>query len=231
MLHVCLSNSFEKKYFMQKLLLSVCLFCSFMYAAAQRTATKRPSSKSANHSNAVKLGVNTFFDTDEFPFNVAWETKVGNSESIQIGLLPRFTKYNDEETSGVGVSLAFRKYISKNRSGIQGLFISPIVKAGFLNANDSYTSYYYNGTSQPPQYYNYNSKRKISQYNVGFVFGHKWAYRSGFTFEASGGIGYYNTKEKYSATSSSGSTASASSNKYNSSGILPQLQLSFGYAF
>jgi hypothetical protein len=216
---------------MQKLLLSVCLLVSVMYVSAQRTATKRSSSKSSDHNNAVKLGVNTFFDTDEFPFNVAWETKVGANQSIQIGVLPRFTKFNEEKTSGVGVSLAYRKYISKNRSGIQGLFISPIIKAGFLNANDSYTSYYYNGMSQQPQYYAYSSKRKINQYNVGFVFGHKWAYRSGFTFEASGGIGYYNTKEKYLSTSTGGSTISASGNKYNSSGILPQLQLSFGYAF
>lgn len=217
---------------MQKLLLSVCLLCFFMYAAAQRTATKRTSSKSANHSNAVKLGVNTFFDTDEFPFNVAWETKVGNSESIQIGMLPRFTKYNDEKTSGLGVNLAFRKYISKNRSGIQGLFISPVVKAGFLKADDAYTSYYYTGNPPQPQFYSYNSERKITQYNVGFVFGHKWAYRSGFTFEASGGMGYYNTKENYKTVSvNSGSSTSSVSNTLKYSGILPQLQLSFGYAF
>lgn len=217
---------------MQKLLLPLCLIFIVTAASAQRnngrSAVKRTTTKSSDHSNAVKLGVNTFFDTDEFPFNVSWETKVGPSQSIQIGVLPRYNRYNDEKTSGVGMSVAYRKYISKNRTGIQGLFISPIVKAGFLNENDAYTSYYYTGNPPQPQFYSYSSNRKISQYNVGLVFGHKWAYRSGFTFEASGGLGYYNTKEDYKSNSSGTSTTT---NKYTYSGILPQLQINFGYAF
>lgn len=220
---------------MQKLLLSVALLCSVLVLTAQnnsnRSATKRSAGKTTDHSNVIKLGTNTFFDTDEFPFYINWETKVGPSESIQLGVLPRLTKYNDEKTSGVGVSAAYRKYISKNRSGIQGLFISPVVKAGFLNADDSYSSYYYTGTPPQPQFYTYSSQRKINQYNVGFVFGHKWVYRSGFTFEASGGFGYYNTSEKYKSSSTSIGSGSTVVNKYTYSGILPQLQINFGYAF
>lgn len=185
-----------------------------------------PKKQSASHSNIIKLGVNTFFDTDEFPFYINWETKVGNSESIQIGVLPRISKYNDDNTSGIGISAAFRKYISKNRSGISGLFISPIVKVGFLNDQYSYTGSYYTGTA--PQPYTYSSESKISQIGVGFVFGHNWVFRSGFSFEASGGFGYYNTKEK-SRTNDSNSGFYA--RKYTYSGILPQVQINFGYAF
>lgn len=185
-----------------------------------------PKKQSTSHSNIIKLGVNTFFDTDEFPFYINWETKVGNSESIQIGVLPRISKYNDDNTSGIGVSAAFRKYISKNRSGISGLFISPIVKVGFLNDKYSYTSSYYIGTT--PTLFTYSSESKISQVGVGFVFGHNWVFRSGFSFEASGGFGYYNTKEK---SSTNDSNSGFYTRKYTYSGILPQVQINFGYAF
>jgi hypothetical protein len=216
---------------MQKLLLSICLLAAVVFVSAQRTATKRTSSKSGNHSNAVKLGVNTFFDTDEFPFNIAWETKVGTNESIQIGMLPRFSKYNEEKTSGIGISIAYRKYISKNRTGIQGLFFSPIVKVGFLQDNYAYRSYNYTGNPPQPQYYIYSRKSRVNQYNIGAVFGHKWAYRSGFTFEVSGGMGYFNTKDSYEINNNGSGTASTFKETYNRSGILPQLQLSFGHAF
>ncbi len=217
---------------MQKLLLSICLLAAVVFVSAQRTATKRTSSKSGNHSNAIKLGVNTFFDTDEFPFNIAWETKVGTNESIQIGVLPRVSRANDDKTIGGGINVAFRKYISKNRTGLQGLFISPIVKASFLNNENYYSNEYYTGNPPVPQFYSYSSRSKINQYNLGLVFGHKWAYRSGFTFEASGGIGYYITQENYkSSTTTNTGTGSYTNNSYTYSGIMPQLQLSFGYAF
>lgn len=218
---------------MQKILLAHCLVCFALTLSAQKTTssitTKRTSTKSSDHNNAIKLGVNTFFDTDEFPFNVSWETKVGPSESIQIGMLPRISRYNDDKTSGLGLSVAYRKYISKNRTGIQGLFVSPVVKVGYLSENYSYKSYYYTGNPPQLQFYTNNRQSKTSQFNVGVVFGHKWAYRSGFTFEASGGLGYYNTIQKYNSTNTG--AAPTLNDKYTYSGILPQLQINFGYAF
>lgn len=194
----------------------------FLCAVSFAQSAKR---QSVNHTNIIKLGLNTFFDTDEFPLYINWEAKVGNNQSIQIGVLPRISKYNNDNTSGIGATIAFRKYISKNRSGISGLFVSPLVKVGFLKDEYSYSGIY-NGN--PPQTYYSSSSSKISQYNVGLVFGHNWVFKSGFSFEASGGFGYYNTKEKYTSNSS-GSGAYSSNNNY--SGILPQLQINFGYAF
>lgn len=211
---------------MQKLLLSVCLLVSVMYVSGQRTATKRSSSKSSDHNNAVKLGVNTFFDTDEFPFNVAWETKVGTNQSIQIGLLPRVRTFNDDKLNGVGVNIAYRKYISKNKTGISGLFVSPVFKFGYLKDDTNFYTYGYTGN--PPVYQSVyrTNEATTKQYSIGALFGHKWAYRSGFTFEASGGLGFYYTRRSYAYDN----------NPYppdpmRQSGILPQLQLSFGYAF
>lgn len=201
-----------------RLLIPSVLLCVLSFAQS----VKR---QSATHSNIIKLGLNTFFETDEFPLYVNWETKVGNNESVQIGVLPRISKYNNDKTSGIGASVAFRKYISKNRPGIGGLFVSPVVKIGFLKDEYSYSSLY---PGNPPQTYYSSSTSTINQYNVGLVFGHNWVFKSGFSFETSGGFGYYNTREKYS---SNNSTSGSYNTNYNYSGILPQLQINFGYAF
>ena len=180
--------------------------------------------QSNNHTQILKLGVNTFFDTDEFPFSISWEKKVATNQSIQIGFLPRYRSYDGDKTSGVGFNFAYRKYVSKNRQGINGLFISPIAKIGFLKQDNGY-SYYNYGT--PPQYVVTKYTDNITQFSAGVVFGHNWVYKSGFSFEISGGMAYYNSNNKNTNLN----TGVQYNNTYKQSGILPQAQLSFGYAF
>jgi hypothetical protein len=179
--------------------------------------------QSNNHTQILKLGVNTFFDTDEFPFSISWEKKVATNQSIQIGFLPRFRTYDDDKTSGIGFNFAYRKYISKNRKGINGLFISPIVKLGFLNQDNNFR-YYVNGN--PSTYVVGKNTDRITQFSGGLVFGHNWVYRSGFSFEVSGGIAYYNSTNK---NTNSGNNYPYIN--YNQAGILPQFQFGLGYAF
>ena len=180
--------------------------------------------QSSTHTQILKLGINTFFNTDEFPFSISWEKKVAKDESIQIGFLPRFRSYNDDKTSGLGLNFAYRKYISKNRKGINGLFISPIIKIGFLKDENSYS--YYNG-GNPPSVVSSKYSNNTTQFSGGFVFGHNWVYKSGFSFEVSAGMAYYNNKDE----STNINNGTAYNTSYKESGILPQLQLSFGYAF
>lgn len=180
--------------------------------------------QSNDHSQIVKLGVNTFFDTDEFPFSISWEKKIAANESFQIGLLPRFSSYDGRKTSGAGINVAYRKYISKHHNGINGLFISPIVKVGYLKERNGYSYTIIGNPGQLVEVY-YNSKR--SQYSAGAVFGYNWVYKSGFSFELSGGIAYYKTVN----TSENVSNGTLYNSKYNEAGILPQLQLGVGYAF
>jgi hypothetical protein len=210
-------------------LISALLISSVLLA--QSNKNKTGTRQITEHSNVIKIGANTFFDTDEFPFYINWETKIGERESLQFGVLPRIQTNNDNRTSGAGFSVAFRKYISKNRGGINGLFVSPVIKAGFLKDNYSYTSYYYTGTPPQPQFYTYQNNRKINQYNIAVVFGHKWAYKSGFSFETSGGFGYYRTTEKVHQSNINNGTGNSGDYTYINSGILPQLQINFGYAF
>ena len=180
--------------------------------------------QSNDHSQIVKLGVNTFFDTDEFPFSISWEKKIATNESFQAGFLPRFSSNDGHKIGGAGINLAYRKYISKNRNGINGLFISPIVKLGYLKERNGYSYAIVGNPGQQAVVY-YNSKR--NQYSAGAVFGYNWVYKSGFSFELSGGIAYYKTVN----TSENVSNGTLYNSKYNEAGILPQLQLGVGYAF
>ena len=196
----------------------------FISITAFSQSTKR---QSTNHTQILKLGVNTYFYPDEFPYSISWEKKVGTNESIQIGFLPRVNNSDGDKTSGVGLNFAYRKYISKNRTGINGLFISPTVKVGFLKYKYEYTSYYLAGN--PPQQvaYTYQRSNDIKQLSAGFVFGHNWVFKSGFSFEASGGMAYAYSNDKSSYTNN----GVTSINTYNNSAIMPQALLSFGYAF
>lgn len=184
-------------------------------------STKRQSS---SHTQIIKLGINTFFDYDEFPFSISWEKKVATNQSIQIGFLPRFRTTDGDKTNGVGFNIAYRKYISKNRTGINGLFISPIAKVGFLKESNSYS---YNNYGTPPQIVAVKYEDNTTQYSVGLVFGHNWVYKSGFSFELSAGMAYYNSTDKNTNTNNN----VVYKNNYQSAGILPQFQCSIGYAF
>ena len=178
------------------------------------------------HTNIIKIGTNTFFEGDEFPFNVSWETKVGNRQSIQISLSPRLNKNDFENTRGLALSLAYRKYISKGREGLQGLYFSPTVKYGFLDDKYRYTDYIYTSPTAPPTIIEKTSTYKMNSLNVGLLFGKQWVYKSGFSLDISGGIGFYNNK--YKGDNSNNYYYRTNQSEY---GISPNLNISVGYAF
>ena len=177
------------------------------------------------HTNILKIGTNTFFEGDEFPFNIGWETKVGNRQSIQISLSPRLNKNDFENTRGLALSLAYRKYISKGREGLQGLYFSPTVKYGVLKHKYSYTTdVIYTGPTTPPTIIERTNNFKVNSLNVGFLFGKQWVYKSGFSLDISGGIGYYSNKYD-------GNNFYLYRNNESEYGISPNLNISVGYAF
>ena len=178
------------------------------------------------HTNIIKIGTNTFFEGDEFPFNVSWETKVGNRQSLQISLSPRLNKNDYQNTKGLALSLAYRKYISKGREGLQGLYFSPIIKYGVLKDRYRSTDYLYTGPTTPPIFTEKTSSYKVNSVNVGLLFGKQWVYKSGFSLDVSGGIGFYNNK--YSGDYSNSFYYRNNQSEY---GISPNLNVSVGYAF
>lgn len=181
---------------------------------------------STTHTNIVKIGTNTFFEGDEFPFNVSWETKVANRQSLQITLAPRLYKNNYGNTSGLGLGLAYRKYISKGREGLQGLYFSPQVKYGVLKDKQVYSDYISTGPNTPPTIIEKTSNFKVNSLNVGILFGKQWVYKSGFSLDISGGIGFYNNK--YSGDNTNNFYYRNNENEY---GISPTINIGVGYAF
>jgi Protein of unknown function (DUF3575) len=166
----------------------------------------------ANTKNNLKLGLNTSFVGDRFGFAVAWEFKVAKKQSIQVELLPIFFKRYNEKTNGIGVALSYRKYISQNKDGIQGIYFSPAIKISTLT--ESY------GSSR-----NY----KISHSNMSILFGKQWVYKSGFSLDINGGIGYFrfNENSDYYNTYPTGPRPT----EYINYGITPNLNIKVGYAF
>ena len=178
------------------------------------------------HTNILKIGTNTFFEGDEFPFNIGWETKVANRQSLQISLSPRLNKNDFENIGGLALGLAYKKYISKGREGLQGLYFSPAVKYGVLKGKQRYQDYISTGPTTPPVIIEKTSDFKTNSLNVAFLFGKQWVYKSGFSLDISGGIGYYNNK--YEGDNNFNFYYRRNQTEY---GITPNLNLSVGYAF
>ena len=184
---------------------------------------------STNHKNIIKLGTETYFVGDEFPFNISWETKIGARQSLQFGFLPRSRNYDTDKLNGIGINLAYRNYISKGRTGLQGLYISPSVRYGILNDKYEYTDYIYSpNPSLPPTITKQSVTEKVNSFAVGFTFGNQWVYKSGFTLDIGGGIGYFNNN---TSTNRVITNNNYYFNRRDESGITPNLTIKFGYAF
>jgi len=177
---------------------------------------------STTHTNIVKIGTNTFFEGDEFPFNVSWETKVANRQSLQISLSPKLYKNNSNDISGLALGLAYRKYISKGREGLQGLYFSPQIKYGVLRDKQQYSVL----DPQTSLRIQKTDIFKTNSLSLAALFGKHWVYKSGFSLDVGGGIGFYNNK--YNVDNTNNFYYGNNENEY---GISPNLNISVGYAF
>ena len=171
----------------------------------------------ANTKQNIKFGLNTNF-YDSYPFSLAWEFKVANRQSLQIDLLPIFFKNDYSSEKGLSLGLSYRKYISKNKEGLQGLYFSPFVNYKFSNSKDSYSSS--------------NTIYKDNTLNLGVLFGKQWVYKSGFSLDINGGIGYYigNSSTVFSGANPYPGYNPSNYNR-NNYGITPNLNIKVGYAF
>lgn len=172
-------------------------------------AQKKSSFSPSETKNNLKIGLNTDF-FDPHPFAIAWEFKVANKQSMQIEFLPIFFKDNYSKTNGLAIALSYRKYISKNKEGLQGIYFSPMIKYGVLNES-------YGGSTES----------KSNNLNIAFLFGKQWIFKSGFSLDLNGGVGYYNGKDN----NRYGYNPIGSPLTYNSYGISPSLNIKIGYAF
>ena len=131
---------------------------------------------------------------------------------MQFDILPVIYKNNYSSESGLNLGLSYRKYISKNKEGIHGLYFSPLISYNYSN------------------YKSNNNNSKDNTISLAFLFGNQWVYKSGFSLDINGGIGYYTNKSSntYSSPYPGYTPTSYSNNNY---GITPNLNIKIGYAF
>lgn len=183
-----------------------------------------------DQKNIIKLGTETYFVGDEFPFNISWETKIGARQSLQFGILPRSRNYDNDKTNGIGLNLSYRKYISNGRTGLQGLYISPSLRYGSLKEKYEYYNYTFSSSSStPPVYTSQIVTEQIKSIAVGFTFGNQWVFKSGFTLDIAGGLGYFKNNVTSDRINLTGNPFYF--RRGNESGITPNLTIKFGYAF
>ncbi len=129
--------------------------------------------------------------------------------------MPIFLKTNYEKTNGLGVAVSYRKYLSKTKEGLQGIYISPAIKISTLK--ESYN-------------YSYSIPQKTNHLNVAVLFGKQWVYKSGFSLDINGGLGYYrfNETDRYYYQYPGYTPRSFDGINY---GISPNLNIKVGYAF
>jgi hypothetical protein len=216
----------------QKLVLKCAVFAAIIFISSVTHAQKFSP---ATYKNNVKIGLmNTYFEYDDFNFGVSWEFKVANKQSIQIGLSPKLSKDNYSQTGGLGMLVAYRKYISKNKEGLQGLYFSPNIKYG-VETYKNLDGYYDYTNQQNPVYVNKVTTDKTNNFNASFLFGKQWVYKSGFSMDISGGLGIFSSKYSSDLPASANYYSSYyyyRSNRNSSNyGISPNLNLSVGYAF
>jgi hypothetical protein len=189
--------------------LSAFLFLAFF---AVNTATAQKTFNPANTKNNLKLGLNTSFNDDRFGLAVAWEFKVANRQSVQIELMPIFLRTNYDNTNGLGVALSYRKYISKTKEGLQGIYFSPALKISTLKEN----------------YYSSRTPTTTNHLNAAILFGKQWVYKSGFSLDINGGFGYYRYNGYRYRYYYGGYPTNYNDINY---GISPNLNIKVGYAF
>lgn len=180
------------------------------FFVANVTFAQKGGFNPANTKNNFKFGLNTGFVGDRFALGVGWEFKVANKQSLQIELMPIFLRDRYESRNGFGVALSYRKYVSKNKEGLQGIYFSPALKISSLKETG---------------YYTYSVPLKTNYFNASILFGKQWVYKSGFSLDINGGLGFYRGNENYKNYRNS---YLASDIIY---GISPNLNIKIGYAF
>lgn len=189
---------------MKKIILSTIFFgLTFISFAQQKNNKVVPN-------NIIKMGFSTYFVGDQFVLGINWEHKIANRTSLQLELYPILNRGFLAYNRGLALAVGYRKYISKNEKGIQGLYYSPTIKAGLLK-----------------QKYTFDRPTTITNINGAFLFGKQWVYASRFVLDLNGGISLFNNYsdppiiygDSYFYT------------PYNRTSLAPNINLKIGYTF
>jgi Protein of unknown function (DUF3575) len=192
--------------------------CFLIVTIAAANAQRRNAMQ--NHKNIPKLGINSeFTDEEGLPLMVGWELKTNKRQSILLNVAPRYYRSDDYKRTGIGVGAEYRFYISKNKTGISGVYFGPAASFGRLSIDDTYG--YYNGSTFTTTRTSYS----YTYFNVGAAFGHQWVWQSGFALDLGLGTSFRisddNSQRPYYYYSSFG----------REEGFIPRANVTIGYAF
>ena len=159
----------------------------------------------------IKIGLSTYLVEDQFVFGIVLEHKIATNKSLQLEVLPLFSKNRFATKNGIGFVFSYRNYLRKNSSNLSGIYISPLIKAGLVNIK-----------------YNSNFETKVINFNAAFLFGKQWIFENKLVLDLNGGLGFF---KNYSTPEIIYFALDKDKLGFNKSGISPNINLKIGYSF
>ena len=190
---------------MKSIILSILFLSLIKYCFAQEKAALH------NEKNVIKAGLNTYFVEDPFVFNIALEHKIAVNKSLQLEVMPVFFKNKSVAKNGVGFAISYRNYLPKGNNDLSGIYISPMLKTGFVNIK-----------------YSTGFETKVTNINAAFLFGKQWFFENKLVLDFNGGIGFF---KNYSTPEIIYLVVDKDKLSYNKSSVSPNFNLKVGYAF
>jgi hypothetical protein len=214
-LNPCKNLKRKIKTLFMKRISTICLILIFVAASA--VAQRRNALQ--NHKNIPRVGINSEFSDEEgLPLMVGWEFKTNKRQSILVSVAPRYYRSEDYKRTGIGIGAEYRFYLSKNKTGISGVYFGPAAAFGRLNIDDMYS--YYNGTT----FVTTRTSYKYTHFNIGAAFGHQWVWQSGFALDL--GLG-----ASFRISDDDSQRPYYYSSFGREEGFIPRANVTIGYAF
>ncbi len=189
------------------------IFLAILLFAVSITVTAQRKNAMTDHKNVIKINFNTDLGDGGIP--LAWELRTKPRQSLQLGVAFTYYTDGDYKKSGIGFNPEYRFYLSKNKTGIAGIYAGPSVSVNFLKVRDYF---YSNGGTTDLVTYN------TSLFSIGGVFGHQWVWTSGFALDLNIGLGFR-------TSNISNRPSQYGSYQDDFEGFVPKLGVAIGYAF
>ena len=160
----------------------------------------------AQPSNAIKINL---LSPVARTFNIAYERKINDNGSFQLGFFYSGAKVSNTKISGYGITPEYRFYLSQTPAP-NGFYVAPFLRYSSFTAQDNSN--------------NTVNKATVTQAGGGVVVGRQWVFKERVTFDMFIGPKYQNTSTKVTS-----GTDSFSGSLFNSFGIRGGITL--GIAF
>lgn len=165
---------------------------TFLLFAAALLLGARPA---AAQTNALKVNLlSPLFKTGSF----FYEHKLNDASSLQLGALFTHWGLGDTNISGFAITPEYRRYLSNEKSAMEGFYVAPFVR--YQNLGLSLQTTADDGTEA-------TAKAVLNTIGGGVVVGHQWVFRQRITLDTFFGPSYNSNFTKLKASGSEGSAS------------------------